>query len=171
MYAYTRVRKVLPVSQWGIFSSPLFWSTDGGISGVGLVNSLVGLGGHWMFSQWGHLSLLVANFLPNTLNPANPSLPQLCAVKYLNFDQLYLSPYLLTGCRKSLVGLRPSELEEPQEGWSLVSWAATCRRDVQKSHETRKMHLTCAGAKTKICIVESLNLSLFIIAVCLLWLF
>ena len=50
----------------GDLSSPLFWSIDNGVFGVGLVNSLVGLGGHWTFSWWGHLSLLVANLLPNS---------------------------------------------------------------------------------------------------------
>ena len=34
----------------GDLSSPLFWSIDKGVFGVGLVNSLVGLGGHWTFS-------------------------------------------------------------------------------------------------------------------------
>ena len=46
-------------------SSPLFWSIDKGVFGAGLVNSLVGLGGHWTFSWGGYLSLLVAN-LPNS---------------------------------------------------------------------------------------------------------
>ena len=65
------VGKVLPVGPWGILAAPqLFWSTDGGTFGARLVNCLVGLGGHWMFSWRGHLSLLFSNFLPN-IRPAS----------------------------------------------------------------------------------------------------
>lgn len=40
-------------------------STDRAVFGTRLVNSLMGLGSYWTFSQWGCLSLLVANFLLN----------------------------------------------------------------------------------------------------------
>ena len=48
------------------FSDPLTaLESCWGLCWAGLVSSLVGLGGHWMFTSWGHLLLLMSNFLPN----------------------------------------------------------------------------------------------------------
>lgn len=74
----------------------------------------------------------------------------------------FLSTHLRAGCRMSRERPRTLVLEEPPEGKSLVLWAATWRRDVQKSHGTSNTHLTCAWVTAKTCICKSLNLSLFV---------